>query len=158
MKSFLFLLFIFLPLVSWGWCDEEFSFQGGGWSKHIISSERREEEPWNESHGMIGVSCDSWRIMNFTNSWEEETWSFTYETQGKDYLNDRLHVSWVIGGWSGYEEVVGGPGILPIIVPKLEYRLTERVSFESLLAGVVYTASFKITLGEIKPRYKFARP
>lgn len=136
------LLMLTLSIPAHAWCDYEFSLRLAGWSKHTISSQRDEGEPWNETHNIYGVSCNRWSVMRFDNSWDKEAYSVTYETRGTQFTKN-LKGSWLIGGWSGYEDVVGDFKVLPVVVPKLEYRIGP-VGLESLLAGVVFTASIRI--------------
>lgn len=144
-RFFLQFIFTFALLVSpaaYSFCDKELSIRLEGWSKHTISSQRDDGERWNEVHNIRGISCNRWSAFVFENSWGKEAYSLTYETEGYNFTK-RLRGSWLVGGWSGYEGVVGDLKVLPVLVPKLEYRVGP-VAVESLLAGVVFTASFRI--------------
>lgn len=148
MKKLILAALLFFPTVAYGFnygaCTEELSVRGGGWSKHFISSHRSSDKGWNETHYMAGVQCNGLGISTFTNSWDKESYEIHYEFRERTLFNsNKLTYRWTIGASTGYEDVLPG-GVLPLVLPKIEYKITKHISLESLVTPVVVTGNVKI--------------
>lgn len=65
----------------------------GAWSYHLDRT-----RDWNESHHMVGVTCDRWSAMTFRNSHDRESYGIGYEYP----LSGAF--SAYAGVWTGYED------------------------------------------------------
>ena len=76
----------------------------GGWSVHKGLSE--DEYDYNESHDVVGLTCDNFSIMKFENSYYEDAWGLGYETDSfyeKNIGPVTFDASAYVGLWTGYE-------------------------------------------------------
>lgn len=123
------------------YCTDEFSIRVGGWSKHHVNSMRGDDLHWNEDHEVVGFSCNRFGYMKFDNSWGKEAYAISFETEPK-HLWGGFTYNWYAGVWSGYDEV-SPVDVIPVIVPRVEYRKGP-VAIESLVAyGIVTTLSIR---------------
>jgi hypothetical protein len=131
-------LSLFLSSSVFAICEQRKAITFGGWSKHFISSHRADQEAWNESHSMVGIDCNSLSFARFHNSWDKEAYAVAYDIP----LLDDGRVYWTLytGLWTGYKDVVGGLGVMPVVSPKVGIRIDnfEIVGLVNPVVSVVY--------------------
>lgn len=113
-------LVVFLFTVSRTAPAAECSLAFGGWSKHFISNDQT-AAGWNEDHNVAGVQCGRYSVHYFQNSYGRNSVGVGYDRPLYD--TDRLTTGLYLGAWSGYRDVVGDLDVMPVISPKVTYRL-----------------------------------
>lgn len=127
------LLLTVSSLVNADLCKEN-TVMFGGWSKHFISN-KFGDKPWNEDHEVLGLSCDTWSIVSFDNSYGKEAYGIGKDLFKRDYKG--FDVSLYTAAWTGYGDVpVNLEGVIPVVSPKVQYSY-KNFKATSLLNPVV---------------------
>lgn len=121
-------------------CEERKAIIFGGWSNHFISNQRSDGQPWNEDHNVLSFECNDLSLSSFTNSWGEESYAVGWDFPIKAY--SWVNVELYTGVWTGYHDIIGGEGLLPVVSPKATISIG---NFEVI--GVVNPVVSVLTLG-----------
>lgn len=92
----------------------------GGWSKHFISNDQTDGK-LNEDHNVAGIQCNRYSVHYFQNSYGRNSIGVGYDRPLYD--TDRLAAGYYLGVWSGYRAVSGDAEVIPVVSPKVTYRL-----------------------------------
>lgn len=140
MKTLLIILTLMVSTSANAEVCKEKSVTFGGWSKHFISN-KFGDDPWNEDHEVLGLSCDTWSFVSFTNSYGREAYGV-----GKDLLKRNYRgfdVSLYTAAWTGYSDYpMNVEGVIPVISPKVQYDLGD-LRITSLLNPIVAVVYFE---------------
>lgn len=104
-----------LPALA-GACDVTF----GGWSNHFMEPSD-EHGSWVETHRSLGFECDGYGVARFDNSLGRPS----YGVSKTWYFHRGSRTEWgaYAGLWSGYSDVVGGSGVVPVFSPTVNVKL-----------------------------------
>lgn len=111
----------------------------GGWSKHMVTSDREDGDRWNESHNVIGYQCNAWSVVHFTNSYDNEAWGVGYEWTLHARENWRASLYGAV--WSGYAEYMPFGEYMPVVSPKVTYSIG-RFEVNALVNPIVLVGFF----------------
>lgn len=104
----------------------------GGWSHHTI--ERDGDDTWNETHRAFGVECNNWSFKRFDNSYDKEAYGLGYTWEF--VRTNRFEIGTYTALWTGYEEIAGEPGVLPVASVRVDTKLTDSLSAVTFLNPV----------------------
>ena len=88
----------------------------GGWSKHYTGKE------YNETHRMIGFEYDDIQVVNFTNSYDDNSTLLAYTPELGNLLpfipamDGKLLYGYTAGLVTGYGD------IMPVLIPRVSYE------------------------------------
>lgn len=119
-------------------CQRE-SILFGGWSKHMVTSDRQDGDKWNETHNVIGYQCNAWSVVHFTNSYDNEAWGVGYEWTWRARENWRLGLYGAV--WSGYAEYMPVGEYMPVVSPTFTYTVGQ-LEFHTLINPIVMVGFF----------------
>lgn len=110
----------------------------GGWSKHLITN-RYGDGVWNETHRALGVQCQEWSVIAFTNSHNKE--SYGVGREWTLYQRDNLRAGIYGGVWSGYGKLPNTSSLIPVVSPSITYSFG-RLEARALINPVVMVGYF----------------
>lgn len=103
----------------------------GGWSNHFIGATEAAGGQWNEQHKAVGFGCDQWSAYYFRNSYDRDSFavSRTFYADRHEWFEWGLYT----GVWSGYEDFVGEPGVVPVAAPRFNFRVDHHIWVSTLV-------------------------
>lgn len=118
------IIYVVIALLLFLWAGEseadvckENNIAFGGWSYHSTGGD------YNQDHKMIGLTCDNWSVINFTNSHYKDSWGVGYTTD-PFYNKWGVNVGFYVAAWSGYKDKTG---LKSDIVPVGGFRFSKDI-------------------------------
>lgn len=114
----------------------------GGWSKHLSN-----KKSLNETHNTVGLSHRDFELMNFNNSYNNNSTYLGYHYDFNKYFGLRMGI---VSGYSNMEYNI--EGFIPVVQPTFRYEV---LTFGVELGYIPYTGGSHKGAATLQTYFKF---